>query len=72
MTAEVTTPYKKGEHPSYAPMAELADAIDSGSIVRKYVEVQVLLGAPKPCRLLWFTRLIFLKIRTVEYHSLDF
>ena len=29
-------------------MAELADAIDSGSIVRKYVEVQVLLGAPNP------------------------
>ena len=27
-------------------MAELADAIDSGSIERKFVEVQVLLSAP--------------------------
>ena len=30
----------------YAPVAELADALDSGSSVRKYVEVQVLSGAP--------------------------
>ena len=30
----------------YALVAELADAIDSGSIVRKDVEVQVLSGAP--------------------------
>ena len=27
-------------------MAELADAIDSGSIERKFMEVQVLLSAP--------------------------
>lgn len=31
----------------YALMAELADALDSGSSDRKVVEVQVLLGAPK-------------------------
>ena len=31
---------------SYAGMAELADAIDSGSIGRKAVQVQVLLPAP--------------------------
>ena len=30
----------------YAGMAELADAIDSGSIGRKAVQVQVLLPAP--------------------------
>src|SRR5207253_8138492 len=32
--------------PKYADMAELADALDSGSSSRKGVEVQVLLSAP--------------------------
>jgi hypothetical protein len=31
----------------YADMAELVDALASGASVRKYVEVQVLLSAPK-------------------------
>ena len=35
-------------------MAELADALDSGSSVRKDVEVQVLLAAPSPGVLVGF------------------
>ena len=32
----------------YADMAELADALDSGSNECKFVQVQVLLSAPRP------------------------
>ena len=35
------------ERTQYAGMAELADALDSGSNGRKAVQVQVLLPAPK-------------------------
>ena len=34
-------------HREYADMAELVDALASGASVRKDVEVQVLLSAPK-------------------------
>ena len=37
---------RRKSSPLYADMAELADALDSGSNGRKFVQVQVLLSAP--------------------------
>ncbi len=39
--------YNDEVYPSRADVAELADALDSGSSVGNYVEVQVLSSAPK-------------------------
>jgi hypothetical protein len=38
---------RRAAHIKYADMAELVDALASGASVRKDVEVQVLLSAPK-------------------------
>ena len=60
LTAENTAAIK------HAGMAELADALDSGSNSRKAVEVQVLLPAPKIDR---FRPVDFLSIaKAMVYH----
>ena len=52
---------------TYADMAELADALDSGSNSCKAVQVQVLLSAPKTRKsLLWFACLFLLSVTGLE------
>ena len=56
----------------YAGMAELADALDSGSNGRKAVQVQVLLPAPNESRInLMFMRLFLYPAVSCRYNNCE-